>query len=91
MPPKPRTPDEPTPAERLKIERHIRLLPLMRRDAPGLLDWPAIAARLAEELTTLAGRLAGAGDLTDADAERIDRASIVLRDYQLAVAAEAAD
>ena len=90
MPPKPRTPDEPTPAERLKIERHIELLPLMRRDAPGLLDWPAIAARLAEQLDATTKRMP-AGSMTDADAEQIQRAHLVLRDYQRAVAAEAAD
>jgi hypothetical protein len=80
--------DNPGAEERRDIRRRIRLLPLMRRDTPGVLDWPALAARLAEELDATSQRLAAARDLTDADAERIARASVVLRDYQTAAAAE---
>lgn len=83
-----RSPDNPPPAERREIEHRIRLLPLMRRDAPGVLDWPALAARLAEELGGTSQRLAAARDLTDADAEQVARAALVLRDYRRAAAAE---
>lgn len=82
-----RIPDNPTAAERQKIAQRIRTLPLMRRDALGVLDWPGLAARLAEELAATSQRLAAARDLTDADAERIARAEIVLRDYQTAATA----
>lgn len=80
--------DNPGAEERRDIRRRIRLLPLMRRDIPGVLDWPALAGRLAAELAATSQRLAAARDLTDADAERIARASVVLRDFRTAAAAE---
>lgn len=83
-----RSADNPTEAERRDIRRRIRLLPLMRRDVPGVLDWSALAARLAEELAATSQRLAAARDLTDADAEQVARATVVLRDFQTAAAAE---
>jgi hypothetical protein len=84
-----RSPDEPSDEERRAIEYRIRLLPLMRRDAPGVLDWAGMAGRLAAELRMLARRLGDDQGATDADRERIERAEVVLRDYQTA-AAEAA-
>lgn len=86
-----RSPDNPPEAERRSIERRIRLLPLMRRDAPGVLDWPTLAARLAEELGATIKRLAAGCDLTDADAERIERAETALRDFRRASAADGGD
>ncbi len=79
-----RIPDNPTAAERQKITQRIRTLPLMRRDAPGVLDWPALAGRLAEQLGAVVQRLAAGREMTDADAERIARAEVVLRDYRTA-------
>lgn len=84
-----RSPDDPPAGERRAIEGRIRLLRLMRRDRPGVLDWPTLAARLADELTAITARLSAARGLTDADAERIARAEIVLRDFQ--TAADAGD
>ena len=81
--------DEPPAAERAEIARSIGLLPLMRRDQPGVLDWPGIAGRLAEELAAMAARLSDDPRATAADLERIDRASVVLRDYQTARASDA--
>lgn len=83
-----RIPDNPTAADRKEVARRIRLLPLMRRDAPGVLDWPTLAGRLAEELNATTSRLSAARGLTEADAERIARAEIVLRDFRTAAAAE---
>lgn len=80
--------DNPPVAERREIEQRIRLLPLMRRDAPGVLDWPTLAGRLAEELGAMTSRVSAARGLTEADAERIARAEIVLRDFRTAAAAE---
>lgn len=82
-----RIPDNPTAADRKEVAWRIRLLPLMRRDQPGVLDWPTLAQRLADELTAITARLSAARGLTDADAERIARAEIVLRDFQTAAAA----
>lgn len=82
--------DNPTPAERRDIEHRIRLLPLMRRDAPGVVDWPGVAGRLADELAAMARRLDD-DDATDADRERIARAAVVIRDYREALAAEESD
>lgn len=83
-----RSRNDPPPEVRRDIERRIRLLPLMRRDQPGVLDWPALAARLAEELAAVAAGLAAGRDLTEADAERVARAEVVLRDYRKAATAE---
>jgi hypothetical protein len=83
-----RIPDEPTAAERADIARRITLLPLMRRDRPGVLDWPGIAERLAEELAALSARLAGDPQASAADHERLDRAAVVLRDYRAVRAAD---
>ena len=79
-----RTPNNPTAAERVQIERRIRLLPLMDRTAPGTLDWPTLAGRLAEELGCIAARLADVPGASDADREHVERARIVLRDYRTA-------
>ena len=74
--------DNPTAAERAQIDRDIRLLPLCRRDAPGVLDWPALAGRLAAELAELAARLEHDPTATEADRERVQRARAVVRDYE---------
>jgi hypothetical protein len=79
-----RTADNPTAAERSAIERRIALLPLMQRDAPGLLDWPALARSLADELAAMAARLAGDPLATDGDRERLERARAVVADYRTA-------
>lgn len=79
-----RSPDNPTAAERCQIERRIRLLPLMQRNVAGAIDWPTLAGRLAEELAAITQRLGAARGLTDADRERVARAEVVLRDYQMA-------
>lgn len=76
--------DNPTAAERAEIARRVRLLPMCRRDAPGVLDWPALARRLAGELEELAARLADDPRATAADQERVERARAVVADYQLA-------
>jgi hypothetical protein len=47
-----------------------------------------LAARLAEELAATSQRLAASRDLTDADAEQVARAAVVLREYQTAAAAD---
>jgi hypothetical protein len=86
-----RSPNDPPPHERHDIERRIRRLPLMRHDAPGLLDWPRLAQRLAEELRIVAARLAGDPAATDADRERIERSRAVVRDYERAAAVEKED
>lgn len=86
-----RSADSPTAAERRDIERRIQLMPLMRRDAPGVFDWPAIAGRLAEELTATTRRLAGAAQVSEQDGEQIARAEVVLLDYRRAVAADGVD
>jgi hypothetical protein len=56
----------------------------MRRDAPGVFDWPAIANRLADELTAIVSRVADLPGRTAADEERIERAAAALRDFQAA-------
>ena len=76
--------DNPPAAERRDIERRIRLLPLMQRDQPGVLDWPTLARRLADELSAMAARMADDPTATAADHERIERARAVVRDYQTA-------
>lgn len=65
-------------------------MPLMRRDAPGVFDWPAIAGRLAEELTATTRRLAATAPVSEQDGEQIARAEVVLLDYQRAAATEGA-
>lgn len=80
--------DNPPAAERQEIEQRIALLPLMRRDSPGVLDWPTLAGRLAEQLAAATQRLQAARGLTDADRERIARAQIVLRDYRTLAGAD---
>ena len=77
-------PNEPTAAERASIDRRIGLLPIMRRDQPGVIDWPRIAARLAEALTATTARLSSDPTLTEGDLERIDRAGIALREFDAA-------
>jgi hypothetical protein len=76
--------DNPPAAERAAIERRIKLLPLMQRDAPGVLDWPTLARRLADELAAMAARLADDPHATESDIERLERARAVVRDYQTA-------
>lgn len=65
-------------------------MPLMRRDALGAIDWPAIAGRLAEVLTATTRRLAGAAQVSEQDGEQIARAEVVLLDYRRAAATEGA-
>ena len=76
--------DNPPAAERRAIERRIKLLPLMLRDAPGTLDWPTLARRLADELSAMAARLADDPQATTADIERLERARAVVADFQTA-------
>lgn len=83
-----RSVDNPTAGERREIQRRIELLPLMRRDAPGTLDWAALAGRLAEQLSETTRRLAASPALSEADAEQVTRAAVVLGDYQTASAAD---
>jgi len=83
-----RHPDDPTAAERAQIARRTKLLPLCRRDMPGVLDWPSLASRLADELAELAARLADDPHATAADLERVERARAVVRDYQTAAQTE---
>jgi hypothetical protein len=84
-PPSPwRLRDEPSAAEREQIDRRKRLVHLGYRDAPGVLDWPTLARRLAGELAELAARLSGDPYATQADHERVQRARAVVRDYQTA-------
>jgi hypothetical protein len=85
---KKRSPDEPPAAERADISRRIRLLPLCRRDQPGVIDWPRIAGRLAEELATISQRLADDPHASAGDHERVGRATTAIRDYQTARAAD---
>ena len=80
--------DNPPAAERRAIERRIRLLPLMQRDQPGVLDWPTLARRLADELSAMADRMADDPRATDADRERLARARAVVRDYGTAARVE---
>ena len=80
--------ENPPAAERRAIQRHIRLLPLMRRDRPGVLDWPTLARRLADELSAMADRMADDPRATDADRERLARARAVVRDYGTAARVE---
>ena len=76
--------DEPSAAEREQIDRRKRLVHLGYRDAPGVLDWPTLARRLADELSAMAARMADDPTATAADHERIERARAVVRDYQTA-------
>jgi hypothetical protein len=76
--------DNPPAAERAAIERRKRLVHLGYRDAPGVLDWPTLARRLADELSAMAARLADDPQATTADLERLERARAVVRDYQTA-------
>ena len=80
--------ENPPPAERREISRRIRLAPLCRRDAPGVLDWPTLARRLADELSAMADRMADDPRATDADRERLARARAVVRDYGTAARVE---
>jgi hypothetical protein len=76
--------DNPTAAERAAIQRRIKLLPLMQRDQPGVLDWPTLARRLADELSAMAARLADDPQATTADIERLERARAVVGDFKTA-------
>ena len=76
--------ENPSLAERQEIERRKRLVHLGRRDAPGVLDWPTLARRLAGELAELAARLAGDPHATPGDLERVERARAVVADFQAA-------
>jgi hypothetical protein len=76
--------DNPPAAERRAIERRINLLPLMQRDQPGVLDWPTLARRLADELAAMAARLADDPRATESDRERLERARAVVADYRTA-------
>lgn len=75
---------DPTAAERAEIRRRTRLTPLCRRDQPGVLDWPTLARRLADELAAMAARLADDPNATESDIERLERARAVVRDYRTA-------
>lgn len=84
-PPTPiRSRENPSLAEREQIEHRKRLVHLGYRDAPGVLDWPTLARRLAGELAELAARLAGDPRATPADHERVARARAVVADFQAA-------
>ena len=76
--------DEPSAAEREQIDRRKRLVHLGYRDAPGVLDWPTLARRLAGELSELAARLSGDPHATPADHERVQRARAVVADFKAA-------
>ena len=76
--------DNPTASERAAIEHRIALLPLMQRDQPGVLDWPTLARRLADELSALAARMADDPHATPADHERVQRARAVVADFKAA-------
>lgn len=80
--------ENPPAAERRAIKRRIRLLPLMRREAPGEIDWPLLAGRMAVELSAMVARLDGDPVASEADQERAARGHLVLRDFRAAVAAE---
>lgn len=79
-----RPPENPTTDERAQIARDIAMLPLCRRDAPGVLDWPKLARRLAGELAELAARLEHDPAATEADRERVLRARAVVADFHTA-------
>lgn len=76
--------DNPTAAERAAIERRKRLVRLGYCDAPGTLDWPSLARRLAGELSELAARLADDPHATPSDHERVERARAVVADFRAA-------
>ena len=76
--------DEPSAAEREQIDRRKRLVHLGYRDAPGVLDWPTLARRLAGELAELAARLSGDPYATQADHERVERARAIVADFKAA-------
>lgn len=76
--------DNPPAAERRAIERRIKLLPLMQRDCPGVLDWPTLARRLADELSAMAARMADDPRASESDRERLERALAVVADYRTA-------
>lgn len=63
----------------------IRYHRLAGDDGPADLNWRHVAELLAGELDTLALRLAGAPGITDADEERVARATVALRQYRAAV------
>ena len=84
-------PNEPPAEARAEIERNIAMARLWRRDSPGLLGWPMLAGRLAEELRDLAARLADHPEATAADLERCQRARVVMDDYAAASEAERDD
>ena len=83
-PPPWRLRDEPSAAERAAIERRKRLVHLGYRDAPGVLDWPTLARRLADELSAMAARLADDPTATESDIERLQRARAVVADFKAA-------
>lgn len=76
-----------TAAERGEIKKRISMQRLMCRGAPGLLDWPSLASRLADELAAIKARLHALPSLSPADLERLDRADGVLRDFKIAIEA----
>ncbi len=78
----------PSAAERIEIANRIRMQRLMCRGAPGLLDWRGLASRLADELAAMKARLSALPSLTAADAERLERADGVLRDFEVASSSE---
>ncbi len=76
--------NEPSAAEREQIDRRKRLVHLGYRDAPGVLNWPSLARRLADELSAMAARLADDPTATESDIERLERARAVVADFKAA-------
>ena len=76
--------DEPSAAEREQIDRRKRLVHLGYRDQPGVLDWPTLARRLADELSAMAARMADDPRASESDRERLERARAVVADFRTA-------
>ena len=76
--------EEPSAAEREQIDRRKRLVHLGYRDAPGVLDWPMLARRLADELSAMAARMADDPRASESDRERLERARAVVADFRTA-------
>ena len=76
--------EEPSAAEREQIDRRKRLVHLGYRDAPGVLDWPTLARRLADELSAMAARMADDPRASESDRERLERARAVVADFRTA-------
>ena len=81
--------ENPPAAERRRIARRIALMPFLRRDGSGGINWHVIASRLADELRGMAARLASDPQATPADQERVTRCRSAVHDYD--VAADAGD